>query len=243
MKLSRVFVLLYMAGNMLYSYGVEFDMRDILPDDLPTYSAKADVFISMPIANEDVNYTAKIVSLPSRDDKKHLCASDYLIEIGDSLGNKSVYSYFDGNYFAYSGGKLREYHYECDSLLFKDREVKGKILPGIHKSGMVSALVPVILSESLKSNMCHLSCGGDTLINGQAATIIKAVDYHKTVEIKRMEIALRKTDCRLLYCKLISNPGTLTEQIVIIHFEEYEDFCRKIDKNLLMARYPDVFKE
>lgn len=243
MKLSRVFVLLCMVGNMLCSYGVEFDVRGFLTDNLLTYSAKADVFITLPIAQQDVNYTAKIVSLPSRDDKKHLCPSDYLIEIGDSLGNKSVYSYFGGSYFAYSGGKLREYHYECDSLLFMDREVKGKILPGIHKSGLVSALVPIVLSENLKNSKSQLTHEGDTLINESDATLIKAVDYYESVAIKEMTIALRKTDHRLLFYKLVSNPGALSEQIIVIHFTESNDFCERIDKKLLIARYPEIFKE
>lgn len=243
MKPGRVFVLFVIASQMLCAYGVKSDVMDFLPDDLLTYSAEADIFITLPMTHQNVHYTAKIISMPSAGSNKELCPSDFLIELKDTLGNKSVYSYFDGNYFVYSGGRLREYHWERDSLPFISRVVKGKILQGIHKSGMASALVPVILSENIKNGKSMLTHERDTLINGNKATILKAVDCHNDVVIKKMMIVLSKTDRSPLYYKLISNPGTLSEQIIIVHFEKSKDFSERIDEKLLIAVYPEIFKE
>ncbi len=243
MKRIKVFVLFFVISLTIVAYGCELVERNLLHEELQVYSAKAEILIILPFARQDVNYIAKIIALPTEGNKKDLCQSDYLIEIEDTLGNKSVYSYFDGNYFAYSGGRLREYHWACDSLPFIDRVVKGKSVSGVHKSGIVSALVPSIIDENLKNNRNRILCEIDTVINGDAATIIETVDYNNDVVIKQMSIALRNADHSMLYYKQVTNPGMLSEQIIVINYDKSDDSCIRIDEELLFTRYPDIFKE
>lgn len=244
MKRNNFILLFLVVVQALNARDARFDVAKFLPVDTIPYYAQAEVIITLPITQQDVRYNAKISALPSSGDKA-LCRSDYLIEAVDSMGNKSIYSYFDGNYFAYSCGKFREYHWVQDSLPFMDKEVKGRIVPGIHKSGMFPLLVPAVLKSQLKSLASvvanRVRCSPDSLVAGKRVAVLEIDEYIKGVPAREMKFVVDAGNRHPIYYQVITSPGTTGEQMMEMKFGEYTDSVTHIDEQMLVSQYSDIF--
>ena len=218
------------------------EVCNFLCDDNVDYNASADVLVTLPITQQDVRYRVNVFSVSNPQDS--LLSVKYLVEIVDSIDVKSFDAYFNGNFFSFSGNKMREYHWHQDSLPFVDRVVKTRSVPGVHKSGMVSVLIPAVMKSQLetisKDRRNKIQVVSDTILNGNHVSMMKVEEFLQGAPARYMELVVDKNTRKPINYTIISSPGTVGEQLLEVKFKD-NNIGVTIDENTLIARYPEIF--
>lgn len=240
MKRSVIYVIMVLWVVVLGAKKQE-TMQNFLCSDRVNYAASAEVLVTLPITHQDVRYRVNVFSISNPSDS--LLPVKYMVERVDTLGVKSFEAYFDGNFYSFSGNKLREYHWAQDSLPFVDRMVKGRNVLGVHKSGMVSVLIPAIMRRELeriaadKRNKLFLDA--DTVVGGENVSMLKVEEYLRGAPSRYMELVVDRDRKPSSYI-VMSSPGAVGEQLLEVGFKDIEGVS-EIDENVLIARYPQIF--
>ncbi len=243
--MKRIFIYSVLLHVCLISYSQQSNsIQQFNIGNNKEYSAKAEFIVTQPITQEDVKYTVKIFTAPSVNDK--LLPIKYLIESSDTTDKKSIYSYFDGNYFNYSGGKFREYHWEQDSLPFRSTSQNRRNLTGVHKSGLFAILVPSLLNEQInllannQENRLHYS--QDTIVFGKKSDVLYISEYIDYNLYREMKLTFDAETNNPNHYLIISNPGSVGEQTIEVLFSPLDEFIN-INEACLIKRYENIFSE
>ena len=111
MDIKKLFIVLYLLIPVSLAAG---SLTDKIINNLykiKNYRGIADFYVTLPMTDEDVHYRLYMSSRVSENDT--LCPYDYFIEVESDTHptlSGSFMTYFDGNYFSFGNGRLREYH-------------------------------------------------------------------------------------------------------------------------------------
>lgn len=215
---------------------------DFLSEGGANYSATAHVMVTLPITHRDVRYSVNVYSQDNPSDL--LLGVNYLLETEDSTGKKSFDAYFDGNYFSFSGDKMREYHCKQDSLPFIDRKVKGRVINGVHKSGIVSVLVPAVINSEIaaiaRDSANKIDVVEDSIVEGKRVAVMKVEEFVQGTPARYMEL-IADAESRLpVSYTMLTSPGSVGEQLIEVKWENRNEQMI-IDEKSLIERYSSVF--
>ena len=156
MGIKKLFIVLYLLVPVSLAAG---NLTDKIISNLykiKNYQGIADFYVTLPMTDEDVHYRLYMSSQVSENDT--LCPYDYFIEVESDTHptlSGSFMTYFDGNYFHFGNGRLREYHADENVAPFVSRLSGNHLISGVHRSGLFPGELPQELAfwlESFKSN-------------------------------------------------------------------------------------------
>lgn len=203
---------------------------------------KAKYTVSMPQMSDDVEYSINFVQLPPS--MPDLCECDYLIEWSPK-GKDNVRCFAaqaGGNHFRYGGGnRLQEYHFIADSVPF----LAGQ---GVQRTAQFVDLLPAMVCSRLKAmeadSACILNWHTDTVVGGRKCMAVDVISRVRGIVARESEFVLDKKTLLPLTIVHENNPGQVSEQTVRIEYTDiHKSDVGKIDEELLMERFGDVFAD
>lgn len=240
--MKRLFIYILVLACSHTASMAESPLSSFIINGNKSYSAQVEFLITLPITEQDVKYNVKIYSIPALNDS--ILPIRYLIEATDTAYRKSIYAYFDGNCFNFSGGKFREYHWHEDSLPFRSTTFRGRNLAGIHKSGLFATLIPELLTEQIAISSDNpynkVSLVTDTLVYGKKSNVLKIDEYINGIIAREMKFITNSDTKEPIHYEIITSPGTAGEQTIEATFTSINDTA-EINEPALIARYEDIF--
>lgn len=201
--------------------------------------------VTLPITMQDISYEARVLTQPSYNDT--LSPVKYLIEARDTTDQISFFSYFDGNYYNFSGDKLREYHWTYDSIPFIEKTNGNQIIAPVHRSGLFVGLIPSFLAKEInvlcKSSENKINFVEDSIISGHHSTFLKVYEYIKGNPSRELEYHFDRNTKVPIYYQIISNPGSMSEQTLSATFNPCDADSIEISQKFLMNLHKDIFQK
>lgn len=212
-------------------------------DSAMCYAICADVHVSMPMSSQIEEYRVNVFSSSNVRDK--LLPVKYLIESVRDDDLLSFSAYFDGNYYSYVGGRLRDFCWENDSLPFVEKVERGRIVMGVHKNGLMSILVPSLLKEQIENIVCDKKGNIsvlDSIVENKKCKVMKVCENMDDEVVKQMEFTIdAETHVPIRYI-IVSNPMSHYKQVIDIRFSSNTEIII-LDEMLIKNRYADIFAE
>ncbi len=223
MGIKKLFIVLYLLIPVSLAAG---SLTDKIINNLykiKNYRGIADFYVTLPMTDEDVHYRLYMSSRVSENDT--LCPYDYFIEVESDTHptlSGSFMTYFDGNYFNFGNGRLREYHVDENAVPFTSRLSGNHLISGVHRSGLFPGELPQELAfrlETFKSNpTAKITEYPDTIVDGRRVDAL-AIEEWGSGELMRSLFITFDIDTGLPINKEIeNNPGHIGSQTVVTHY-------------------------
>lgn len=247
MYMKRACLILLVACAMvpeIYSKNI----NDIIGNLTGITGSTADIeySVTLPMSDDDIKYDVSLRSI--KDPSDTLCGYKYYIDYSNASGQKGFMSYFGGSYYRYDNEKLREYHWEWDSIPMMTRYLNGKRVYGIQKSGLFQPLVPNQIGATLAAliddpnNKVRFTA--DTLFKGVKSDVITIYEIMNGEVSRKSVYAFDSTTGAPVYITHDNNPGALGEQFVTVRFTGYKAGGNEdINEARLINDYPAVFEK
>lgn len=216
--MKRVYVFFLLIMSVCFVQGKEdFNLSDIFGND-SCFSCKAELLINM--LNQEQSWDAQVFStLVERDS---LCKVNYWVEMIDNSDVINRYVYYDGNFILQLGDRMRKLNSKKDSVMFKDRVIRGRKIKGIHKTGIHSFLIPQITQELIQD---LVRCGDskfeyvtDSVYNGKPVEILYIDEIVGDVVVRKMQFIVGKQKRFPIEYNIITSPGAMGQMIMEIKF-------------------------
>lgn len=213
---------------------------------IDSFAAQVRYEVAMPMSTDDVVYNIRLASNSEPADT--LAGFSYLIDWTLPRAETTAtgfLAYFNGHHYNYRDNRLREYHYEWDSIPF--RAPGG----GVHLNGQFVDLLPHSLARELdrmaSDSTFTLHFTPDTLSAGRHVSVIDATQNVNGYDGRNFRLIL-DADSRLpLHLTNEYNPGSVSEQTVEVSYDytsPAEDLPHAVsDEGALLALYPEVFEK
>lgn len=214
---------LYVFACVSVVYGnYNYTASDVFGNDSCFY-CQAELSVSL--LNKEQLFTAEVFSVMEKD--KDLW---YYVEVIGENGDKRVSSYYNGIFISLVNNRKRMYDVAKDSLLFKEKTVRGKIMKGIHKSGVPALLVPLLVKETvndllMSKGVCVEVVGDSVLNDNQPIMAVNLKEFTNNNVAGEVVLLVEKMTKRPVYYKFITNPGTLGEIVSEIKFTTVCNDC------------------
>ena len=213
--------------------------------DTGCYRAEATFSVNVPQTDTDVTYTLSLESAATPSDP--LSPASYLIDwsFPSSSGTSTGFTaYFAGNLYRYRDSRLMEYHTQWDSVPFLGTE---RVRP-VQLSAQFADLLPQFIGvelEKLKADTaCSLTITPDRTFNGSPAVEIRAVAKLQDTTVQEKTYILDAATLLPIRTVTESNPGSITEQTIIVDYRTAASpQCRDLSEQLLADTYPEVFEK
>lgn len=211
----------------------------------PCYVADATFSVSMPQTDTDVVYTLRLESAATPADT--LSPASYLISwtlptpSGESEG---FTAYADGSLYRFRDRRLQEYHLQWDAVPFMRQ---GRIQP-VQLSAQFADLLPQFMARELADMGADprytLTVTPGKRFDGHDAVELDAVMKIDGATVQERRYILDATTLMPLRTVTEANPGSITEQTVIVDYrQDTSARCEPVNEDRLMALYPEVFEK
>ena len=218
------------------------NLTDKIIDNLhkiKSYQGIADFYVTLPMTDEDVHYRLRMSSRTSECDS--LCPYDYFIEIESDTHpalTGSFVTYFDGNYFNFGTGRLREYHADENSAPFASGSSGNYTTPGVHRSGLFPGELPQEIAYRLqiyKSNPAvKIEEHPDTIVDGQKVDALMIEEWGNGELMRSLFMTFDTATGLPIDKEVENNPGHIGSQTVTTRYS---------DGQINMDFPPDYFTE
>lgn len=211
-----------------------------------SFAASVRYEVAMPMSTDDVVYTIRLAS--TSDPADTLAGFRYLIDWTlprPETEATGFLAYFDGHHYNYRDHRLREYHFEWDSIPFMTPT------GGVQLNGQFVDLLPQTLARQLRlmtaDTAFTVKFTPDTVTDGgRHVSVTDATQNVKGYVGRNFRLI---TDARTGMPLRITNeynPGSVSEQTVEIYYDHpaTEALPEAPDtEEALMALYPTVFEK
>ncbi len=199
-----------------------FILSDVFGNDSCFY-CRAELSVSL--LNKEQLFTAEVFSAVEKDNDLW-----YYVEVIGENGDKRVSSYYNGIFISLVNNRKRVYDVTEDSLLFKEKTVRGKIMKGIHKSGVPALLVPLLVKETvndllMSKGACVVVSGDSVLNDNRPIRVVNLKEILNNNIASEVVLLVEETTKRPVYYKFITNPGILGEIVSEIKFRTVCNDC------------------
>lgn len=216
--MKRVLLFLVLIINVSVIRGNEsFSLNDVFGND-SCFSGKAEVVVKM--LNQEQVLNAQIYVSSISDDR--LCDVNYFVETIDEKGTKNAYTYNNGIYVFQSGSRTRKFNIAEDSLMFKEKIVRGRMIKGVHKTGLHSLLIPMLVKELVQD---LVDLGGssikyiaDSVYAGKDVVILQVDEIVNDVVVRKMQFISEKNSKQPVVYSVITSPGSIGQMEIDINF-------------------------
>ena len=215
--------------------------------DAACYRADATFNVSVPQTDTDVAYTLSLESMATPADR--LSPAAYLIEwtLPVETGTSEGFTaYFDGNLYRYRDSRLMEYHMSWDSIPFLG---VGRAQP-IQISAQFASLLPQFMVRELKEMEADprytLAVEPGRVFDGRDAIAVKAVMKIDSETVQEKTFMLDASTFMPLRTIIEANPGSITEQTIIINYSAAADSqkpCEELSEEVLRQKFPEIFEK
>lgn len=238
--MKRVYVSFLLIMCVCFVQGKEdFNLSDIFGND-SCFSCKAELLINM--LNQEQSWNAQVFSTSVEGDS--LCNVNYWVEMIGNSDIRNKYVYYDGNFMLQLGDRKRKLNSKKDSVLFKDRVLRGRNIKGIHKTGIHSFLIPQIAKEFIQD---LISCGdykfeyvADSVYNGKLVEILYIDEIVDDVVVRKMQFIVEKQKRFPIEYNIITSPGAMGQMIMEIKFTAVS---QKIDVSKMESAIKSLLNE
>lgn len=212
---------------------------------LDCFAAKANFSVTLPQNDTDVVYELDLESTPAPDDRYAPC--DYLINwsLDAPSGEvKGFSAYYAGNHYRYRDNRLQEYHVTWDSIPFLPTTGSAGVQGAAQFADLLPQFIALELDKMANDPRYTLTITPDRKFNGKDAVGVRSVMEINEVTVMEKEYVFEKGTFRPLRIDTESNPGSITEQSVLVDYTYPEGAkCDPINEERLMALYPEVFEK
>lgn len=214
---------------------------------MPGSTAIIEYSVTLPMSDDDIKYNVRLESI--NDPTDTLCGYKYYASYSNAAdGEKGFMSYFSGSYYRYDNERLKEYHWEWDSIPMMTRYLNGKTIYGIQKSGLFQPLVPnqigFTLAGMMKDSNNKIRFVPDTVFKGIKSDVIIVYETIKGEVFRESAYAFDRDTGAPVYITHDNNPGSLGEQFVTVRYADFKpESTDSINEARLMRDYPAVFEK
>lgn len=170
------------------------------------FFSRIDYSVSLPMADDDIVYSLRLSSVDNPSDT--ILDKRYLIqwEISSRDDAKGFSAYFDGHFYNYRDNRLREYHYEWDSIPFQTTT------GGVQRNPLFFNLFPFEIERQLNEMRADSTFTLTRTESGDAITIhgLRTIDG---TEAQEFDLVCDRQGRPLKLTRLF-NPGMIGEQLV-----------------------------
>lgn len=247
MYMKRACLIIFVSVAMITGIHSK-DINDIIGnlERLSASTAVMEYSVTLPMSDDEIKYDVRVKSI--QDPSDSLCGYKYYIEYSNAKRDRGFMSYFDGSYYRYENEKLREYHWEWDSIPMMTRYLNGRKMHGVQKSGLFQPLVPneigFTLSALMKDKGNKIRFTADTVFKGVKSDVITVYEMMKGEVARKSMYAFDSATGAPAYITHDNNPGALGEQFVTVQYKDFKSvYPGDINEAELMTDYPAVFEK
>ncbi len=245
--IHTLFVLSIISNPLgLTAQGVELFCDQLIAT--PAYHADATFEVLLPSHEDPVTYQLNLQSTAVNDS---LAACDYLIRWttespGGALSGFSAY--FDGNHYRYRNNRLQEYHIDANAVVFAPKGCPDPTYAaGVQNQAQFVDLLPQYLGHKLRRilvDTCyHYAFHPDTLVHGRHTIVIDGIKRTRGYDSQYFTYVFDKDTCLPLYTDIVTGPGSISEQIITVHYKLDSSLGRlEYSEEALIDQWPDVFE-
>ncbi len=209
------------------------------------YHGKASYSVSLPQNDAEVAYDLDLTAVKAPSDTLAPCR--YLISwtLGTPSGpSKGFSAYFDGNHYRYRNERLQEYHMSWDSIPF----IATPRMPGVQNMAQFVELLPGFIADRLESMSLDTAYTVKVepvrMFDGRKVIPVNAVMALRGENVMEQEYLFDSTTMLPLRITTESNPGSITEQSIIVNFRnDPSPSCPELSEEMLASAYPEVFEK
>lgn len=242
MKFSLPFVSLLLISHCAYAEGSLLNLADRL-DANECYTARATYEVLLPNTDSPVSYSIDLMSYPAKADTLSPC--EYLIRWNPVLKEKTpamdgFASYFNSNFFRFSGGKLLEYHFTDNPSPFAPR---GYADGGVQQKEQFASLLPQMIADDLRK-MASDSSYTFTVERKKSGTEIKGAQTIRGYLCS--EFTYRFSDDGMpVFKEVTTNPDQMGEQVITVNYSPAasDNGCYTITEQTLIEHFPEIFEK
>lgn len=210
-------------------------------ESITPFAAAVSYSVALPMAEDDVVYSLRIASSDNPADS--LLGKNYIIDWQLPAGTgtaEGFTAYFDGHHYRYSDHRLRENHFQWDSIPFVTSS------GGIQRNGLFVDLLPFSIAAHLREILADptftvtLSSG---ISDGRNADIIRATRHVNGIESQQLELSVDRSTGLPLKSSTLYNPGLIGEQEInaVYSYTPVPEIEAAESEDSLIARYPEIF--
>jgi len=240
MKFSLPFVSLLLASHCAYAQSSLSDLAERL-DSTECYTARATYEVLLPNSESPVRYNISLMSYPTVADTISPC--EYLVRwqpvMNDSTMSMNGFaSYYGGNFFRFSSGKLVEYHASESMMPFAPN---GSAAGGVQQKEQFASILPQFLAKELH-NMATDSSYTITISARASGTELKGSQTRRGYLCSEFTYCFNR-DGLPTFKEITTNPGQIGEQVitVIYNYNSSPTDCHQITERTLIDDFPDIF--
>ena len=231
--MKRVSIYLILMINLSVINGNEsISLEDVFGND-SSFSGKAEITVKM--LNQEQVLDAQIYVCRVLGDS--ICDVDYFVETNDDNGVRCAYCYCNGVYVCQRDSKIRKFNSVDDLLLFKEKEVRGRTIKGVHKTGIHSLLIPMFVVELVQdlierggSNFKYIA---DYVYDDKDVVILQVEEVVNDVIVRKMQFITEKKSKKPVAYNVISSPGAKGQMEIDIKFISVDEIFN--EKNMVCA--------
>lgn len=231
MKRLSLFVILIIYVFVVYGND-NFSLNEVFGDNT-SFSGKAEVTVKM--LNKEQIQEAQIYSITANGDT--LSDVNYLVETIDDNGVKNSYVYYNGIYVMQAGNRTRRFNSTDNLKMFEDRNVRGRIIKGVHKTGLHSLLVPMFVKELvldlIESGSSNCKYIRDSVYNGKDVSILQVNEILNNVVVRKMQFITEKISKNPVVYNIITSPGAIGQMEIEMKFNSVDKIFN--EENMLLV--------
>lgn len=213
--------------------------------DLPCYSGRTTLSVSLPQTDTDVVYTIGMSSTATPADS--LSPASYLIDwsLPTPSGTAEGFNaYFDGNLYRFRDSRLKEYHMEWDAMPFSSTTPGG----GVQRTAQFASQLPQFLGSELLDMLGNhnftLRLTHNVRYDGRSTDEIMAVMTIDGNVVQERRYLIDPASGLPLRIVTENSPGSIAEQTIIVDYNsDPSPVCQTLSEEWLRERYPDIFEK
>lgn len=212
---------------------------------LGNFAADVSYEVAMPMSTDDIIYEIRLGA--TANDADTLAGMNYLIDWTlprTESDTKGFLAYFNGHHYNYRDHRLREYHWEWDSIPFITAT------GGVQRNGQFVDLLPRSIARELRrmeaDTTFTITLHADTLVGGRRVNVVDAVQTVRGFNGRNYRLVTDRATGLPLRISNEYNPTTISEQTVEVAYNyptAASEAAVPATEEELISLYPGEFEK